>query len=123
MLKLKTNKTFNVPSGRGAIEVVVRLIVSGLTFDKNNVKVEGYYYYLNNENQVVKLDSFGASSLIQRETLDYLEENVLSQFQSQKNTFSNLFQRIKELTLMQIEQEAPENYGTYAADWIDDVEE
>ena len=123
MLKLKTNKTFNVPSGRGAIEVVVRLIVSGLTLDKNNVKVEGYYYYLNNENQVVKLDSFGASSLIQRETLDYLEENVLSQFQSQKNTFSNLFQRIKELTLMQIEQEAPENYGTYAADWIDDVEE
>ena len=123
MLKLKTNKTFNVPSGRGAVEVVVRLIVENIFFDKNNVKVNGYYYYLDANNQVIKLDSFGANSLIQKESLDYLEENVLSQFQSTKSTFANLFQRIKELTLMQIEQEAPENYGTYAADWIEDVEE
>lgn len=123
MLKLKTNKVFNVPSGRGTIETTVRLIVEKLDFDKNNVKVNGYYYYLDINNQVVKLDGFGVNSLIQKETLDYLEENVLSQLGSSKSTFANIFQRIKELTLMQIEQEAPENYGTYAADWVDDLEE
>lgn len=123
MLKLKTNKTFIVPSGRGVIEVVVRLIVENIAFDKNNAKVNGYYYFFDSNNEVVKLDPFGASSLVQKETLDYLEENVLSQFESTKSTFSNLKQRLKELTLMQIEQEAPENYGTYAVDWVDDVEE
>ena len=123
MLKLKTNKTFNVPSGRGTIETTVRLIVESIGFDKNNVKVNGYYYYLDATNQVVKLDNFGNNSMIQKETLDYLEENVLSQLTSTKSTFINLFQRIKELTLMQIEQEAPENYGTYATDWVDDIDE
>jgi predicted nuclease of restriction endonuclease-like RecB superfamily len=120
MLKLKTDKLFSVPSGRGMIEVIVRLIVSSVSFDKNNVKVNGYYYYLDSDNNLVKLDGFGADSLIQKENLDYLEANILSNLQSNKSTFSNILQRIRELTLMQIEQEAPENYGTYAADWIDD---
>ena len=123
MLKLKTNKTFIVPSERGVVEVVVRLIVENITFDRNNAKVNGYYYFFNANNEVVKLDTFGAGSLVQKETLDYLEDNVLSQFESTKSTFSNLKQRLKELTLVQIEQEAPENYGTYAADWVDDIEE
>lgn len=123
MVKLKTNKAFNVPSGRGVTAVVVRLIVENVFFDKNNVKVNGHYYYLDSNNQVVKLDNFGTSSLIKKETLDYLEENVLPVLESEKSTFANIFQRTKELTLMQIEKEAPENYGTYAADWVDDIDE
>jgi hypothetical protein len=123
MLKLKTNKPFNVPTERGVIESVIKLIVENIFIDKNSIKVSGYYYRLDENNQVIKLSSFGANSTIQKETLDYLEENVLPQLGSVKSTFSNLFQRIKEVTLIQIEQEAPENYGTYAADWIDDIDE
>lgn len=123
MLKLKTNKTFIVPSGRGVIEVVVRLIVENITFDKNNAKVNGHYYFIDVNKQAIKLDYFGANSLVQKETLEYLEENVLIQFQSTKSTYSNLTQRVKELTLMQIEQESPINYGTSAIDWVDDIDD
>lgn len=121
MLKLRTKTQFTVPSKRGTVLTIVRLIIESIYFDKNNIKVEGYYYYMDTNNEVIKLDSFGANSLLQKGTLDYLEENVLSALSS-SNTYQNLKQRAKELTLIQIDQEAPDNYGTIGNDWEEEIE-
>ena len=123
MLKLKTNKEFNVPKDRGTVNVIVRLIVENVFFDKNNVKVNGYYYYLDAENKAIILDKFGTATLVLRENLNALEDNLLPELKSKKRTFDNLEQRIEELTRAQIDSEYPQNWGIKSLDLVYDIDE
>lgn len=129
MKKLKTNKQFTVPSGRGNVEVVIRMIVSHFSnIDINNVKVEGYYYYLSDENDlnsVVKIPNsdFGQSTLKLWDEITYLENmenSPLADLCSTRNLKDVLFQRVEELIMLQLKKEAGENWGTIETDWIED---
>lgn len=126
MLKLKTKTEFLVPDGRGTKSVIVRMITSHFSMvDINNVKVEGYYYYLDENNNSIKLPNsdFGQTSMKQWDDIEALENaGIVPVFTSDKNLKSNLLQRLKELTMLQLQQEAGENYGTVASDWEEDIE-
>lgn len=119
MLKLKTKTEFDVPNDRGFISVVVRIIVESVNINKNHVKAEGYYYYYDNNNNLVipPNGKFGASSMIPKETLTYLETNVLGNFNNPKDFYLAVHQRINEITMIQLSQESGQNYGTVASDW------
>lgn len=125
MLKLKTNKEFQLSNDRGTIGAVVRLIVDCISMNKNHIKVEGYYYYYDENNNVVlpPNSKFGSASLIPKETLEYLEANVLANFGNPKDSYLAIKQRLYEITMIQLSQEAYQNYGTVSDDWIidDDV--
>lgn len=121
MLKLKTKTEFQVPSGRGTISVIIRLIVESVFINKNYAKVEGYYYYNDENNSAIVLSRFGQSSMVLREDLTNLEQNLLTVLPSTKETFLNLDHRSKELTLLTIKSEYPINYNTTDTDWEDDI--
>lgn len=130
MIKLKTKTPFLVPYGRGTKSVVVRMITSHFSLiDFNNIKVEGYFYYLSDENDinsVVKLPNsdFGQNSMKRWEdiiSIENMENSPLSDLISNRNLKTVLMQRLKEVTMIQLIQEGYENYGTQITDWEDDV--
>lgn len=123
MLKLRTNKEVSIPYKRGVVQGVARLIIERFEGDINNIRAIGYYYFIDENNSIVKLDDFGANAGMLWQTLDYLEANVLSVLESNISLKANFLQRIKECTLLQIDSEAYENFGTSAEDWEDDIEE
>lgn len=124
MLKLKTTREFNVPDGRGTKSVIIRMITSHISLmDINNVKVEGYYYYINEDEQIVKLSDFGISSLKMWDeitAIENMEESPLADFVSNRNLKSVFFQRLQELTFLQLHAEENANYGTVCEDFIID---
>lgn len=126
MLKLKTKTEFQVPHERGMKSVIVRMIISHFSMiDINNIKLEGYYYFLDEEGNIVKLinSDFGQNAMKQWSDIEVLENaDIVPVFESNKNLKSNLLQRLKELTMLQLQQEAGENYGTIASDWEEDTE-
>lgn len=121
MLKLRTKTAFNVPDGRGVKSVIVRMITSHFSMlDINNVKVEGYYYYLDENQNVVKLSDFGQNSMKLWDditALENMEGSPLADFASARNLKSVIIQRLTELTFLQLMQEETANYGTVVSDW------
>lgn len=123
MLKLKTKTEFQVPFERGVKSVIVRMITSNFSLiDINNIKVEGYYYFLDENNLVRKLSDFGENSFKQWSEIEQIENAMLGPLESNVSLKSNILQRLKELTFMQLQQESGENYGTTASDWEEDLD-
>jgi len=119
MLKLKTKTPFTVPCGRGTKEVIVRLIIDKLEIDENNVNVKGYYYYIDEFESVIRLDTISENPYLWDDIA--VTELDLSVLESTENIKPNLIQRLKEFTLLKIESEPLENYGTIHTDWEDDI--
>lgn len=120
MIQLRTNKEVTIPTERGTIQGIVHLIIERIEADNNNIRAIGYYYYIDQNGTIKKLSEFGSNSMVQWETLNYLEDNILQTFES-NHLKDNIVQRLKETTLLQIDKEAYENYGTIAEDWVDDI--
>lgn len=123
MLKLKTKTEFLIPDGRGTKSVIVRMITSHFSMvDINNIKVEGYYYYIDENQNIIKLSDFGQnSSMKQWNDIEELENNSLvPPLDSDRNLKANILQRLKELTMLQLEQEGLENYGIPFDEWEED---
>lgn len=120
MIKLKTKTEFTIPTERGTKQSIVRLIVDNLQIDNNNIKANGYYYYIDIKDEVesvVILSRLGNNSMVQFSTLQYIEENMLPKLNSNYSLKDNITQRLEEITLLQIEKEAKNNFGTSASDW------
>lgn len=118
MLKLRTKTAFNVPKDRGFIPVIVHLIVDSIMFDVNNATVKGYYYYIDTSGNVVMLDDF--NKVISWSIITQTEIYVLQSITS-PNLFDIVKQRLKDFTMLQLEQENGKNYGTVSTDWEEDI--
>lgn len=119
MLKLRTKTNFTIPTKRGVIQGIVRLIIERIELDNNNIKPVGYYYCLDENNEVVKLDEI--NSLNQWETILSVEENLLNPLDSSFSLKANILQRLNEFTMLQLTTESGENYGTTPDDWENDI--
>lgn len=119
MLKKRTTSNFQIPTKRGMIQGIVRLIIERIEMDKNNILPIGYYYYLDENNEVVKLDEI--KSLRQWETILSVEENLLNPLASSVSLRANIIQRLNEFTMLQLTTESGENYTTTPDDWEDDI--
>ena len=119
MLRLKTKTEKQVPFERIFKSVIVHLIIDKLEVTKNNVIGVGYYYYLDENGSIVKLDTIETFTPL--ELFEQIENNFLSDLESTKNVFYNVKQRLKETTLMNIAQEEGESYGIIPTDLEDDL--
>lgn len=121
MLKLKTKTQFKVPTKRGVILSIVRLIIDKIELDDNNINAIGYYYYMDENNEVVKLDDINSLNLW--DTILSVEQNLLNPLNSSLSMKANILQRLKEFTILQLTTESGENYGTNPDDWQQDLQE
>jgi hypothetical protein len=119
MIKLRTKTAFSIPTKRGIITGVVRFIIERLEIDINNIRAIGYYYYIDENNVVVKLDE--VNTLNQWDTVAMVENNVLNPLNDGVNLKANLLQRLREFTMLQLTTESGENYGTKPEDWKADI--
>jgi hypothetical protein len=83
------------------------------------VRAIGYYYFLDENNQVVKLDE--VSTLNLWETVEAVETNLLNPLGSATSLKENVLQRLGEFTMLQLTTETGENYGTTPDDWEADI--
>lgn len=118
MKKLRTNKDFAIPTKRGVVQGVVRFIIDKLEIDINNITAIGYYYYLDENNNVVVLDRVRSFNLC--ETVEAVETNLLNPLANSLSLKANILQRINEFTMLQLTTESGENYGTMPEDWEED---
>jgi hypothetical protein len=119
MIKLRTKTEFSIPTKRGVITGIVRFIIEKLEIDINNVRAIGYYYFLDENNQVVKLDE--VSTLNTWETVEAVETNLLTPLVDSTSLKANVLQRLGEFTMLQLTTETGENYGTTPDDWEQDI--
>ena len=118
MLRLKTKTEKQVPFERGFKNAIVHLIINDLHINRNNVKGTGYYYYINENEQIIKLSDIKTNTEIA--LFEQIENNFLEPLASTQNVFINVLQRLKETTLMNITQEQGESYGITVEDLEDD---
>jgi hypothetical protein len=114
MIKLKTKTEFPVFIKRAIANKIIYLTLDSLWIDTNNVRAQGYYYYIDENNRAVVLDS--VDKLYQWESIEALE-NSLPALTSNTSLKSNLLQRLLEFTMYQLSQEEGENYSTSISDW------
>jgi hypothetical protein len=119
MIQLRTKTVFSIPTKRGIITGVVRFIIDRLEIDINNIRAIGYYYYIDEDNLVVKLDE--VNTLNQWETVTMIENNILNPLINSVSLKANLLQRLEEFTMLQLTTESGENYGTTPDDWEQDI--
>lgn len=114
MLKLRTKTEFPIPTKRGVKTGIIHMIIDSLSMNDNNIIPSGYYYYFDEDNQVVQIDT-----VKHLQFWDNVEvaENELIALGSNKNLKSNLLQRLKEFTFLILQSEAGQNFGTNAEDW------
>jgi hypothetical protein len=119
MIKLRTKTAFSIPTKRGIITGVVRFIIERLEIDINNIRAIGYYYFIDENNVVVKLDL--VNTLNQWDTVSMVENNILNPLSDTISLKSNLLQRLGEFTMLTLTTESGENYATTPEDWEADV--
>lgn len=119
MLKLRTKTEKTVVSGRATKQVIIRFIIDKLEADANNIIALGYYYYFDENGQVVKLDN--VRTIKEWAIVETVESNFLPPITNQNSLKEALLQRLSEFTNLQLTQENGENYGTIASDWEIDI--
>lgn len=119
MLRLRTKMPKTVPCERGTKSVIVHLIIDELNQNRNNIVGIGYYYYYDENNQVVELSKIRSDMEVA--LFEMIENNMLGALESDHNAVHNVKQRLREMTLMNVDQENGESYGIVREDLIDDV--
>ena len=117
MLKLKTKTEFTVevPGKREIRSVIVRLIIDGLRMDVNNVVPSGYYYFIDENNNVIKLDDIVQNPFLWSDIAQL--ETVLPVLESPTSLFTDLMQRLGNFVNYKLHSEGRSNYGTTDTDY------
>jgi len=125
MLKLRTKTEFPVvpPKARTPINVIVRFIIDGIFMNKNTITPQGYYYYKDEFDRIVKLDGLGSNAPKSWDMIIQIENNgMVPLLNSNINLYDNVMQRLEEFSELQQQQEIGENYGTTPSDWEADID-
>lgn len=121
MIKFKTKTEFPILDKRGKTigSYIIRLIVNNINVDINGAIATGFYYYCNEDNNEITLDSFKSDFPWD---LVAVAESKLPPLGSTQSLKNNIFQRVPEFGIMQQMIESGENYGTVGTDWEVDAE-
>ena len=115
MLTISTNKVKPIYNDRFKLlgEYIIYLTIQNVDMDANNVTATGYYYYVNENNDIVKLKD--TSTFMLWETVVSLE-TILNPI-NVSSLKEAVLQRVKEFTLLKLTEESGENFGTVIEDW------
>jgi len=119
MLKLRTKTEKTVAFERTTKNVIVHLIIDSVTITRNNANGKGYYYYFDENGKEVKLSDI--DTLTELALFEQIETNLLPPLASTQSSIENTKQRLKETTLLNIQQEEGASYGITVEDLIDDI--
>jgi len=117
MITVQTNKLMPILNDRFKLIGNYRLYltIQYLEMDPNNVIASGYYYYINDNNEVVKLKD--TRTTMQWSTVMYVEENMLNPITA-TTLKESVLQRMMDFTLIKLTEESGENFGTVISDWL-----
>jgi hypothetical protein len=117
MIVIKTNKVKTVYNERFKVigDFYLYITIRELIANENDITANGFYYYLDSNEQLVKLKDF--STKLDWVKIQYIEQNMLSPLNTidLKNAMQ---QRIQEFTIIQLTQESGDNFGTVIEDWV-----
>ena len=119
MIRKRTKTEFDVPTKRGAKKAIVRKIINALEFKKNSVIAKGYYYYIDENKEVIKLDDINKS--FPKAHLESAEAGLLPDLVATENIYNSVYQRLMEFDAIIMQQESGENFGTTPSDWENDI--
>lgn len=126
MLKLRTKTEFAAkakPPLRGVVNVIIRMIVDEVAINKNGITPKGYYYYYDENGQIVMLDPIGQKAYQSWDVVIQIENNqMVPALSSNVNLYDNVMQRLEEFSNLQQELEIGLNYGTTPEDWEADID-
>lgn len=116
MVTIKTNKVKTIYNERfKAIgDFFLYITIRELILNENDTTAIGFYYYIDNNEQLVKLKDF--QTKLNWSDIQYVEENILQPL-STIDLKNAVLQRIQEFTVIQLTQESGENFGTVIEDW------
>ena len=115
MLTINTNKVKPIYNDRFKLlgEYVIYLTIQYLEMDNNNVTATGYYYYINENNDIVKL----------KDTKTFMLWDTVVSLETILNPIDVLtlkeavLQRLGEFTILKLTEESGDNFGTTIEDW------
>ena len=115
MLTINTNKVKPIYNDRFKLlgEYIIYLTIQYLEMDNNNVTATGYYYYINENNDIVKLKD--TKTFMLWDTVVSLE-TILNPI-NVTTLKEAILQRVQEFTLLKLTEESGENFGTVIEDW------
>lgn len=116
MITLKTTQTYSVPFNRQYRMEFVYLTIERIEMDINNVTPIGYYYFIDENGMVNKLNDIARTPLLW-ETI-FSMEGFLDSLGDTIHLKPNVLQRLYEITLTQLQQEGTSNYGINPDNWI-----
>ena len=87
----------------------IYITIQKISMDRNMINPEGFYYYKDENNNVVMLDSF-KNTILDWNTVRYVEDNILNSPFVTQNLEDACKQRAKEMLLLRLTQENGENY-------------
>ena len=116
MITLRTTSQFQIPFGRTIRVETVYLTIERLEMDINNVSPEGFYYFIDENGEVQKLDDIKRHPKLWS-NIEIAEEVLLSPMSSTVHLKENVIERLTQFVLIQLEQEEGLNYNTTASDW------
>ena len=123
MLTVNTNKQFPIRNSTYEIidNKVIYLTVQKLELDKNNIVAIGYYFYKKTEiiddveiEIIVKLKD--NRTTLPWSTIAYVEGQVLAEMDNVNYQSAN-YQRLREFTQIQLQQESGQNFEITFNDW------
>jgi len=122
MIRKNTKAPVKIYGERGIVkaEAVMNMVIDSVYLHKNIVFVNGYYWYLDANGEIVR-DSIIKHSL-DRGTLEALETANLEKLPATQHLYASVEQRLAELTVITLQIESGENYDTVPNDWEDTVQ-
>lgn len=116
MITLKTKIQFSIPFNRMFRDEYIYLTIERLLIDNNNVIPFGYYYFIDSEGGVNKLDDIVSKPMLW-EHIEPAEYSILDGLESSIHLKDNLNQRLIDFTLIQLEIEGDTNYKIPHSSW------
>ena len=115
MLTINTNKVKPIYNDRFKLlgEYVIYLTIQNISMDRNNVIATGYYYYITENNDVVKLKD--TNTIMSWESVLSIE-TILNPINT-SSLEEAVSQRLREFTILKLTEESGENFGTVIEDW------
>ena len=118
MITLKTTTKFSVPFGRTCRTEFIYLTIERLEIDINNVTPIGYYYFIDENEQIQKLDDVSRVPMLWEQINLAETGEMFPVLNNNIHLKNNLIQRLIEFTMYKLEQEENTNYGTLASDFV-----
>ena len=124
MLTIHTNKAFPIRNSTYEIidNQIIYLTVQKIELDKNNVVATGFYFYKKTEivneveiETIIKLKD--NRTILSWDMIEYVESQML-QSMNHVNYQSANYQRLREFTQIQLQQESGQNFEITFNDWV-----